>query len=139
MKYSLQWIINLKQNQLQQFEFEISRVNTEINTLTEAQRKNRETIQKIQRTLHTFKTAFEISSAIKNIEYLEKQQKTLEEKAFFLNKEKTMLVEKYKNKHTEIKLLEKNKSKVLEENKKKRAKKNEDEINELSLIKRRDT
>lgn len=138
MKFSLEWLINIRRNELSSIEMELSAANNKIAEVNSNIDKNNDLISSHKRVLYSAEQGWKIQSAIQSIENCEKANESLEEELSYLIKDKEMILNRYNNKSIEVKLLDKSKERFLEREKLSRSKKEEAEINELALITRKD-
>lgn len=138
MKFSLEWLLNIRKNELSSIELELVGVNNKIAENNEAQDKNKDLISKFQNSLYTCTETWKVPSIIRAIENCEFTINKLEEELKYLLKEKEMVLVRYNQKNIEVKLLEKSKSNFITKEKIRKSKKEESEINELSLITRKE-
>lgn len=138
MKFSLEWLLNIRQNELSSIELELMSINSSISDNLAMQESNNNSISKFQSQLYDCCETWKISSVIRSIENLETVNFKLQEDLNFLLKDKEMILNRYNKKHTEIKLLEKSKSNFLTKEKERISKKEQAEIHELSLITRKE-
>lgn len=138
MKFSLEWLLNIRKNELNSIELELVEINTKISENTSSQEKNDLSISIFQRNLYTCTETWKIPSIIRSIESCEEANTLLQKELIYLMKDKEMIFNRYKQKHIEVKLLEKSKSNFITKEKIRISKKEEAEINQLSLIARKD-
>ena len=138
MKFPLEWLINIRKNELSIIELELSSINNKINNNNTLREKNTNLISKYKLDLYSCAETWKLQSIIRSIENCENSNSKLEEELKYLIKDRDMILVRYNDKHVEIKLLEKAKEKFLIKEKEIRSKKEESEINELSLIIRKD-
>lgn len=138
MKFSLEWLLNIKKNELSSIEVELTAINSSIAHNQDIQEHNKQSIVKFQSQLYNCCESWTISSTVRSIENLETVNSKLQEELKFLLKDKEMILNRYNKKHTEIKLLEKAKSNFLTKERERISKKEQAEIHELSLITRKE-
>ena len=138
MKYSLDWLINIRKNELNSIEFELSKVNNKISENMEKQSDNDKLISNLKTSLYNCDVSWSVPSILRSIEEGENVEHKLNEELKYLFKEKDMILNRYNQKNIEIKLLNKGKDNFLLKEKEKKDKKEELEINELSLLTRKD-
>lgn len=138
MKYSLDWLLGIRKNELSSIEMELGVVNNKISEVNGLIERNKLSIQKNKENLYSCEYSWKIQSSIQFIENCERVNKDLSKKLDFLCKERDMILVRYNNKSIEVKMLEKSKTRFLEKENLIRSKKQEAEINELSLISRKE-
>lgn len=138
MKFSMEWLLNIRRNELNVIEMELSAVNNKISEVNSHIEKNESLISQHKKVLYSAMQTWKIQSAIVSIENCELANAKLLEELSFLNKDKEMILNRYNNKNIEVKMLEKSRERFLEKEKLSRSKKDEAEINELALISRKD-
>lgn len=138
MKFSLEWLLKIRQNELNSIELELTTVNSSISNNLSMQESNKNAITKFQSQLYGCCESWKISSTVRSIENLEAVNSKLKEDLNFLLKDKEMILNRYNKKHIEIKLLEKAKSNFLTKENERISKKEQAEIHELSLIARKE-
>lgn len=138
MGFSLEWLLKLRKSELSSIELELANINSTISENLQKQKKNNEFILKLKNNLNNCTESWEILSLNRSILSCENIKISLDEEFTFLQKEKTMIYEKYKNKNKGTQLLEKVKDTYIEEVKQIKSKKQQAEINELSLLIRKD-
>lgn len=138
MKFSLEWLLNIKQNELSSIELELTTINSSIAHNQDMQESNKQAILKFKSQLYNCYETWYIFPTVRSIENLESVNAKLQKELTFLLKDKEMILNRYNNKHTEIKLLEKAKSNFLTKEKERIDKKEQAEIQELSLITRKE-
>lgn len=138
MKFSLEWLLNIRKNELSSIELELVGINNKIAENTEKQDKNNELISKFNANLYSCTETWKVPSIIRSIENCENSNQKLKEELKYLLKEKEMILARYNQKNIEVKLLDKSKANFITKEKNRRSKKEEAEINELSLITRKE-
>lgn len=138
MKYSLDWLLNIRKNELSSIEVELNSVNSAISDNLENQNNNNIAISKFQNQIYSCGKTWLIASLIRSVENLELSNIKLQDDLNYLIKDKEMILNRYNSKHIEIKLLEKSKSKFLASEQIRKNKKEQADLNELSLIIRKD-
>lgn len=138
MKFSLEWLLNIRKNELSSIELELVGINNKIAENTEKQNKNNDLISKFNANLYSCTETWKVPSIIRSIESCENSNQKLKEELKYLLKEKEMILARYNQKNIEVKLLGKSKENFITKEKNRQSKKEEAEINELSLIMRKE-
>lgn len=138
MKFSLEWLLNIRKNELSSIELELVGINNKIAENTEKQNKNNDLISKFNANLYSCTETWKVPSLIRSIESCENSNQKLKEELKYLLKEKEMILARYNQKNIEVKLLGKSKENFITKEKNRQSKKEEAEINELSLIMRKE-
>ena len=137
-KFSLDWLLEIRKGELNSIELELMNVNNTIFENESLRDKNHEQINNHQTNLFNCSETWRVPSIIRSIENCEQTIFDINEKLKYLNKEKEMIFNRYTQKSVEVKMLEKSKEKFITKEKTRQNKKLEAEINELSLITRKD-
>ena len=138
MKFSLEWLLNIRKNELSSIELELVGINNKIAENTEKQNKNNDLISKFNANLYSCTETWKVPSIIRSIESCENSNQKLKEELKYLLKEKEMILARYNQKNIEVKLLGKSKENFITKEKNRQSKKEEAETNELSLIMRKE-
>lgn len=134
IKYSLDWILKLRKDELSIIETELADVNVRMSENIDLQSRNKQLIEQKQIEMYNSSETWKIANAVRVIENCENINNELIKKYVFLDKERNMVLKKYNSKLSEIKLLEKNKENQLKEHQAKKDKRAEEELNSLYLI-----
>lgn len=138
MKFSLEWLISIRRDELNAIEMELNSANNKIYDVNSRIDRNNDLILSHKKILYSAEQSWKIQSAIQSIENCEKSNEDLEQELTYLIKDKEMILNRYNSKNIEIKMLNKSRDRFLEKEKIARSKKEEAEINELALIMRKD-
>lgn len=138
MKFSLEWLLNIRRNELSSIEMELGAINSKIAEVNSFIDKKNNQILSHKKNIYVSEQTWKIQSSIMSIENCEAEIEKLSKELVYLNKDKEMILNRYNTKSIEVKMLEKSKDRFLEREKLVRSKKEEAEINELALISRKD-
>lgn len=135
-KFPLEWLITVKKNELKEIEVELSTINNKISENENVIIEKQEFIKVLKSMTRGTFDSWKISMAHKSIKDCNGIIKNLENKREFLLKEKNLISQRYKNKDKELEALRKQKNDFISIEKQKIKKKEEAELNELSLLMR---
>lgn len=138
MKFSLEWLLNIRKNELSAIEMELSSINAQIAEVQLNIDKHYDLISSHKQNIYSAVQAWKIQSAIQSIENCELAIKKLSDDLLYLNKDKEMILVRYNAKNIEVKMLEKSKERFLQKEKLSLSQKEQADINELALISRKD-
>ena len=133
-KFPMEWLLTVRETELNTIEAELTDVNSKVTDNFLKQKEKKESLDRVVEKLYSCTETSNVSSLVRTIEQFETSIEKLEAEMVYLQKEREMIFNRYNQKKVEVKLLEKVKANFIAKDKKERSKKEEQQINELSLL-----
>lgn len=133
-KFPMEWLLNVRKTELNTIEAELTEVNSKVSINLSNQEEKEDSLNKVIEKLYSCTETSKVPSLVRTIEQFEISIEKLKAEMVYLQKEREMVFNRYNQKKIEVKLLEKVKANFITKDKKERIKKEEQQINELSLL-----
>lgn len=137
-KFPMEWLLNVRKTELNTIESELTEVNSKVNNNLLNQEEKQTSLNKVIEKLYSCTETSKVPSLIRTIEQFEASIEKLKAEMIYLQKEREMVFNRYNQKKIEVKLLEKIKVNFIKKDRKAQSKKEEQYINELSLLTRKE-